>query len=80
MHVPSAMTIMPPEPSDEPGRLDLLIVESERLDSAPVSTLVEMPPGMMALSCASADDAAAILVDELGPRIADLDFVNARAG
>ena len=51
------------------GRCELLVVEASAASiSSPVSTLVEMPPGMMALSVAPAGHAAAVLVDELARR------------
>ena len=50
MHVPSAMTIMPPEPSMLPACCSDGVVERERLDFAGREHRVEMPPGMTALS------------------------------
>ena len=50
MHVPSAMTIMPPEPIDEPAAASDWLSSVSGSISSPVSTLVEMPPGMTPLS------------------------------
>ena len=50
MQVPSAMTIMPPEPIDEPAASSDWLSSVQRLDLGAVSTLVEMPPGMTHLS------------------------------
>ena len=50
MQVPSAMTIMPPEPSAEPAAATLAWSSVSGSISAAVSTLVEMPPGMTHLS------------------------------
>ena len=46
MQVPSAITIMPPEPSCEPAASSDVVVEVSVSISAAVSTLVEIPPGM----------------------------------
>jgi len=50
MQVPSAMTTMPPEPSDEPTFARLSLSSVRASSSSPVTTLVEMPPGMIAFT------------------------------
>ena len=45
MQVPSAITIMPPEPSVEPTSHSASWESGRSLISAPVSTLEETPPG-----------------------------------
>ena len=50
MHVPSAMTIMPPEPIDDPAEASEGLSSVSGSISLPVSTLVEMPPGMTPFS------------------------------
>ena len=77
MQVPSAMTIMPPEPSDEPASASAAWSRARGSMSAAVSTLVETPPGNDRLERAPAEDAAAVLLDELCPRVAELDLVDA---
>ena len=47
--------------------------------SAPVSTFDDTPPGTTHLIARPPMDAAAVLVEELHPRVAELDLVDARA-
>jgi hypothetical protein len=50
MQVPSAITTMPPEPMPEPTVARSSLSRRMRSTSSPVTTLVEMPPGMMAFT------------------------------
>ena len=71
------MTTMPPEPTCEPDRFHRLVVVGDRGDVGVGQHLGRDAARNDAFEPAAAEHAAAVLVDELGERIAVLDLVDA---